>query len=218
LSRKKIFEHELIQLEPLERVEVNGKRHYVLPNGELAISVTAGIDAASDKTHLMEWRKRVGEAEAQKISTKAANRGTALHSICENYLLNKEEYPENSMPANIQSFKEIRPYLDNHIGKIYGIEARLYSTELKAAGTADCIAEWDGIPSIIDFKTSTKLKKEEWIQGYFLQSTTYSMMVEELTDIKVPQIVIIIAVDGEDPQIFIKDKQQYVERVKEIFK
>jgi hypothetical protein len=215
--RKKIFEHKLIDFPKLERVSMHGKRYYVLPNNELAISVTAGIDQATDKTHLIEWRKRIGEAEAQKISTQAANRGTALHSICENYLLNSEEYPKNSMPANIHSFKQLRPLLDRYIGKVYGIEARLYSMELMAAGTADCIAEWDGIPSIIDFKTSTKLKREDWIQGYFLQSTTYSMMVEELTDIKVPQIVIMIAVDGEEPQIFIKNKFQYVERVKEIF-
>jgi ATP-dependent exoDNAse (exonuclease V) beta subunit len=215
--RKKIFEHDLIDFPKLERVSKDGKRYYILPNGELAISVTAALDQATDKTYLKEWKARIGETEAQKISTQAANRGTALHSICENYLLNEEGYPEGAMPANIFSFKQIRPYIDRYIGKVYGIESRLYSMALKAAGTADCIAQWDGIPSIIDFKTSRKIKQENWIQNYFLQSTTYAMMVEELTDMKVPQIVIMIAVDGEDPQIFIKNKFQYTDQVNEIF-
>jgi CRISPR/Cas system-associated exonuclease Cas4 (RecB family) len=217
LSRNRIFEHAFIEFEKLERVTTDTSRYYVLPDGSRAWSVTQIIGQAMDKTPLLEWKARVGEAEAQKISTQAARRGTAFHSICESYLLNEESYPRNTMPVNIDAFKKIRPFLNEHIGKIYGIEAMLYSTTLKAAGTTDCIAEWDGVMSIIDFKTSRKTKREEWIESYFLQATTYALMMEERTGIKVPQIVILISVDNEDPQVFVKDKEPYIQRVKEIF-
>ena len=217
MARKKIFEHKFFNIPKLERVTVDGKRYYRLPNGNLAISVTTAVSDASDKTALYEWKARVGEAAANRISTQAANRGTALHSICEHYLLNKEDYPENSMPSNIDMFKTLRPYLDKHITEIYGLETTLYSNELNAAGTTDCVALWDGIPSIIDFKTSRKEKKEEWIQGYFFQATIYAMMVEELTGVEIPKIVILVGVDDNPPQVFVKDKSQYIQRVREIF-
>ena len=164
-----------------------------------------------------EWRAKVGEAEAQKISTQAAVRGTALHSICESYLLNEVNMPKGVMPVNMMTFRDIQPIINEHIDNIYGIEARLYSYQLKAAGTADCIAEWDGVPSIIDFKTSRKKKEEHWIENYFLQATTYAMMAEERTGLIVPQIVILIAVDHESPQIFVKPKDTFVKKVLQIF-
>lgn len=216
-SSRKLFNHKFFEFEELPRVVIEGKRYYQLPDGSLAKSVTTAISDASDKTALYEWRAKVGEVEANKISTQAANRGTALHSICEHYLLNEERMPPNTMPANVFTFKQIRPYIDGCLDNIYGIEARLYSYELKAAGTADCIAEWDGVPSIIDFKTSRKEKKEEWIENYFLQATTYALMFEERTGIEVPQIVILIAVDDQEPQIFIKPKLGYIDKVKAIF-
>jgi ATP-dependent exoDNAse (exonuclease V) beta subunit len=218
LSRKKKFHHELIEFEKLERVTTDEGRYYVLPDGTRARSVTSVLGEAADKTALMEWKRRVGEKEANRISTQAARRGTAFHAICENYLLNEDSFPPNTMPTNIDSFKLVRPYLDEHVGTVYGIEAMVYSKELRAAGTADLIAQWDGVTSIIDFKTSKRLKREDWIEGYFLQATTYALMVEGLTGMEVPQIVILISVDDELPQLFIKNKEQYVKRVEEIFK
>jgi len=216
-SSRKLFNHKFFEFEELPRVVIEGKRYYQLPDGSLAKSVTTAISDASDKTALYEWRAKVGEVEANKISTQAANRGTSLHSICENYLLNEDKMPPNTMPVNVFTFKQIRPFIDNHIDNIYGIEARLFSYKLKAAGTADCIAEWDGVPSIIDFKTSRKEKKEEWIENYFLQATTYAMMFEERTGIVVPQIVILIAVDHQEPQVFVKSKDTFVKKVLQIF-
>jgi genome maintenance exonuclease 1 len=202
----------------LPRVEIEGKRYYQLPDGSLAKSVTTAIGDATDKTALYEWRQKIGEQEANKISTQAAVRGTALHSICEHYLLNNEGMPKKAMPSNVSTFKQIQSTIDEHIDVVYGIEARLYSYDLKAAGTADCIAEWDGIPSIIDFKTSRKEKKEEWIENYFLQATTYAMMAEERTGLIIPQFVILIAVDDRpEPQIFRKLKLGYIEKVRKIF-
>jgi genome maintenance exonuclease 1 len=214
---RKIFEHEFLTFEDLKTVTMHDKRYYELPNGTLAQSVTTRIGEASDKTALMEWRARVGQDEAQRITTQAANRGTAIHTICENYLMNEINYPKGSMPTNIDMFKSMKPVLDEHIGKIFALEAPLYSYALKAAGRTDCIAEWDNVPSIIDFKTSRKPKKEEWIENYFLQATCYALMAEERTNMIISQFAIVIAVDHENPQVFVKDKKQYIEKVKQIF-
>jgi len=196
---------------------IDGKRHYVTPEGGKYKSVTTILDEKLDKSSLIEWRKKVGEEEAKRISTQAANRGTAIHNIAEHYLLNNESYPTGSMPANIDTFKKLRPIIDERIGKLFGLEYFVYSDRLKTAGATDCIAEFDGVNSIIDFKTSKKLKKEEWIESYFLQATCYAMMVEERLPLVVPQIAIIIAVDHEEPQVFVKLKSEYEKRVLELF-
>lgn len=214
---RKIFEHEFYTPFKLERVVIDGKRHYVTPEGGKYKSVTTILDEKLDKSSLIEWRKKVGEEEAKRISTQAANRGTAIHNIAEHYLLNNESYPTGSMPANIDTFKKLRPIIDERIGKLFGLEYFVYSDRLKTAGATDCIAEFDGVNSIIDFKTSKKLKKEEWIESYFLQATCYAMMVEERLPLVVPQIAIIIAVDHEEPQVFVKLKSEYEKRVLELF-
>ena len=214
---RKIFEHEFYTPFRLERVVIDGKRHYVTPEGGKYKSVTTILDEKLDKTALLEWRKKVGEAEANRISTQAANRGTAIHNIAEHYLLNNESFPKGSMPANIDTFRKLRPILDEHIGKIYGLEYFLYSDALKTAGATDCIAEFDGVNSIVDFKTARKPKKEEWIESYFLQATCYAMMAEERLGLVIPQIAILIAVDHEDPQVFVKPKSLYENRVKDLF-
>jgi len=214
---RKIFEHEFFTPFKLERVVIDGKRHYLTPDGNKYKSVTTILDQKTDKTALYEWRKRVGETEANKISVQAANRGTAIHNICEHYLLNNTNYPAGVMPANVDTFKKLRPIIDEHIGKIYGLEYYLYSHTLKTAGATDCIGEFDGINSIIDFKTSRKPKKEEWIENYFLQATCYAMMAEERLPLVIPQIVIMIAVDHEEPQVFVKPKSEFISKVCELF-
>lgn len=216
-NRKRTFSHSFFKQEKLDRVVIDGQRHYVTPTGEKYKSVTTILGERLDKTALHEWRARVGAIEAQRISTQAANRGTAIHSICENYLLNIDRYPEGTMPSNMDTFKRIRPLLDENIGTIYGIEHYLYSDTLRTAGATDCIAEWRGIPSVIDFKTSRRLKKLEWIDSYLLQATAYALMFEERHSMHIPQIVIIIAVDHEDTQIFALDKDPYIDRVRELF-
>ena len=213
---RRVFEHEPLSAMSVTRVTLHDKRYYECPTGTYQ-SVTTIIGDHMGKEHLDAWRARVGEDKASKITTQAANRGTAVHELCENYLSNHEDFARRAMPSNILTFNSIRPILDQHIGKIYGIEHMMYSPTLKAAGTTDLIAEYDGVNSIIDFKTSLKPKREEWITNYFLQSTVYAMMVEEMYGISVPQFVIIIAVDHEEPQVFVKQKEQYVDTVKDIF-
>lgn len=214
---RKLFNHNLVKEIEIETTNIDGKRYYVLPNGEKFRSVTTVLDGALDKTALMEWKKRVGHEEAQKISTQAARRGTAVHSIAERYVLNEENYLRGAMPSGIDAFKGIQKLLDKHVDNILGIELPLYSTVLKTAGRCDLIAEFNGIPSVIDFKTSRRLKEESWIESYFLQTTCYSMMFEWMYKIQIPQIAILIAVDHEEPQLFVKDRGEYVDRVIEIF-
>jgi ATP-dependent exoDNAse (exonuclease V) beta subunit len=214
---RKLFKHNFVPEVELTTENIDGKRYYVLPTGEKFRSVTTVLGDKLDKTALLEWKKKVGEEQAQKISTQAARRGTAVHTLCEKYVLNEQEYLKDALPSNIDSFNGIRSLLDKHVDNILGVELPLHSVALKTAGRCDLIAEFDGVPSIIDFKTSRKPKREDWIESYFLQTTVYSMMFEWMYKIKIPQIAILIAVDHDDPQLFVKDRSYYVNRVLEIF-
>jgi genome maintenance exonuclease 1 len=216
----KKFKHNFVPFVELTTETIDGKRHYVLPDGVTKLkSVTTIISEKSDKTALYVWRKRVGDEEANRISTQAARRGTSIHKIAERYVLNEENIFKDEMPINVETFKSIRNILDNHVDNILGVELPLYSKALKCAGRTDLVAEYDGRLSIIDFKTSRKPKKEEWIENYFIQSTVYSMMFEWTYKFSVPQIAIIIAVDDEKtPQTFVMERSKYVERVLEVFR
>jgi len=220
LSRK-LFKHTFVPFVELTTENINGQRHYVLPDGVTKLkSVTTLLSEKLDKTALLEWRKKVGEEEANRISTQAARRGTSIHNLAEKYILNEDmtEHFKKEMPINVETFKVIQPVLDEHIGNVLGVELPLYSKPLGCAGRTDLVAEYDGKLSIVDFKTSRKIKKEEWIQNYFLQATIYSMMFEWTYQIAVPQIVIIIAVDDEKtPQTFVMERSKYIDKVKELF-
>lgn len=189
----------------------NGSRKYVTPNGDAYPSVTT-ILSAYNKKAIQEWRERVGEEAANKISTQASSRGTRLHSLCETYLLNElSPLKLNSvMPDAKELFVKIKPKLDANIGKIYSLEQALYSDKLKIAGRVDCIAEWNGELSVIDFKTAAKEKNEDWIQNYFMQCSAYAEMFEERTGRPINQIVVAIAVSSGDTQIFVKQKEDYL--------
>lgn len=215
---RKLFKHNLVEYVDLKTETIDGQRYYVLPDGLTKLkSVTTLLGEKLDKTALLEWRAKVGEEEARKISTQAARRGTAIHGIAERYVLNEENFYRNEMPVNIESFKPIKQVLDDHVDNIYGIELPLYSKALGCAGRTDLVAEYNGIPSIIDFKTSKKPKKAEWIENYFLQSTIYSMMFQKLYDIEIPQIAIVITVDDEKtPQTFVMERSQFVNRAIEV--
>ena len=216
VKRTKKFVHNFIHVEQSPRVEIDGIRHYQTPAGTFK-SVTTILGEKLDKSGLLAWKERVGEEEAAKVSTQAARRGTAIHNLAEAYLMNDENWKKGAMPVNLDTFSRIRPILDLNIGSIYGIEIPLYSGRLKAAGTCDLLAGFHGINSIIDFKTSKRIKKEEDIEGYFIQAACYSIMAEELTDLKFPQIVIIMSVDNEESLVFIKQRDDYVDRVLEVF-
>ena len=207
------------ELLELNTETINGKRHYVTPKGKFP-SITSVLGAFPKKA-LMEWRKRVGEEEANRISRTATTRGTKLHSICEKYLLNEEIDYAKLMPDIRSTFHEFKPLLHN-ISDIHFLEAPLYSSRLKVAGRVDVIAKYDGILSVVDFKTSRKEKKEEWIEDYFIQSTFYAMCYAELTGIIAKNIVILISVDDGENQVFVKETTDYIEKtikkIKEYYK
>ena len=185
----------------------NGKRHYVTPSGELYPSITTVLGELS-KAAIQKWRKRVGETEANKISGKASRRGTKLHSVCEAYIQNKEEYLNGETPHIVELFKTIEPFFER-VDNVQGVELALYSDHFGIAGRTDCIAEFDGVLSVIDYKTSNKIKKKEWCEKFFAQGAFYGVAYEELTSIPVPQVVIIIAVENEQPQLFVEKRDDW---------
>ena len=190
----------------LQQVNENGTRYYVTPEGNKYPSITTVL-SAYNLNAIMEWRQRVGEEEANKISRKASSRGTRIHKLCEDYLDNKT--PEFKSPLDAETFETFKPVL-HRIDNIHAQELRMYSDHLRIAGTVDCIGEFDGKLSVIDFKTARKLKNKEQIENYFMQAAAYAIMFEERFQIPVARTVIAIAVDEEEPQVFIEKRDNYV--------
>lgn len=189
-------------------------RKYKCPNGVSYPSVTTVLSILNEDA-IRKWRQRVGEEEANKISHRAATRGTAVHEIIEDYINNKADYTEGYMPNVIENFKDVKGILDANIGKVYAQEVPLYSDHLGLAGRVDCVAEYNGKLSIVDFKTSRKTKKKEWITNYFIQESAYAIMWEERTKQPITQLVTIISVDNEDPQVFVEHRDNWTKKLLE---
>lgn len=193
-------------------------RFYTTPRGERYPSVTTVLGKATDQSWIQEWKDRVGEEEARKIGFQAANRGTAVHEIAEQYLRNNPDYKKKQMPMNVASFLSIKPILDKNIGLIAGLELPLYSDFLRTAGRVDVVAKWCGVWSIIDFKTSRREKKKEDIKNYFLQESCYSYMFYERTGLVIPNIVTVMTVDDSQPIVFEEKAKNYIEEFIELRK
>ena len=178
----------------------DGKRYYTLDDGTRLPSVTTVLGAQKTQA-IMEWRKRVGAEEANRISKQATSRGTNVHTICENYLNNKPDYMKGIMPDALEFFLSIKPYLNN-INNIHYQEVALWSKQLGLAGRVDCIAEYEGELAVIDFKTASRPKSRESIMDYFWQTCAYALMYEELIGEPINNLVIIMAVKDEKPLIF----------------
>ena len=190
---------QLSDLQRLPRRNVNGKRLYETPDGTLYPSVTT-ITGQMTKKAITEWRARVGEKVANEITTKAASRGTSIHKLCEHYVLGTMD-DVKVMPSNKEMFDAMSKHLGDTLGVIKCVEGFLFSDFLRSAGQVDCVGEYNGVMSVIDFKTSKKKKPEAWCQNYFVQEAAYSFMFEQMTGIQIPQLVTIIGVDGEsEPQ------------------
>jgi hypothetical protein len=192
----------------------DGKRYYTTPDGVKLPSVTTVI-GAKKKEAIMKWRKRVGEEEANRVSRKATSRGTNVHTLCERYLNNEEL--GTIMPDAKEMFLPLKPLL-NRINNIHYQECALWSVQLGLAGRVDCIGEFDGVLSVIDFKTSKKVKKKEDIDDYFAQCVAYACMYEELIGIGIEQIVIIMAVEGSEPLLFVEKTENYLNTLLEYIK
>ena len=189
-----------------------GRRYFVEGNAYPSVTTVIG---EKKKDNILQWRRRVGEEEANAISKRASTRGNKCHKLAEDYLSNKSLDRYRDDVLSLGMFHQIRPYIDK-INNIHALEESLYSHTLRLAGRVDCIAEYDNELAIIDFKTSTKYKREEWIQDYFSQETAYAIMFQELTGLKVKQLVTIIATEQGTPQIFVKDNiLEFVPKLKE---
>ncbi len=206
-----MFNHVEMNLPKLEREEIDGVRYYKLP-GEDNLSRLVSITSVTSfhNRHIFEnWRKKVGEEEANKINKQATSRGTDLHSLVENYLYNIPELPK-VQPLSEFLFKIARSQIDN-IDNIHALESSLYSKVLGIAGTVDCIAEYNGELAIIDFKTSKKAKPKEWIEHYFVQCAAYACMFYEITGIAVKKLVILMACEDGDCVVYEEyDKMKYI--------
>jgi len=189
---------------------INGKRFYVTPEGKKYPSITTVLSGRS-KEGINRWRKSVGDDVANQIMRTAAKRGTAVHQLVEDYLNNTELSNQDVLPLAL--FSILKPELDD-INNIALQEGGLYSDKWGIAGRVDCIAEYKGKLSVIDFKTSTKEKKEEWVENYFIQGSAYCEMYEERYGTSINQVVILIVTEDGAVQSFIKDKKDYLPLLK----
>lgn len=193
----------------LTQLNEDGTRYYVTPEGNKYPSVTTVL-AEYNRKFIYEWRQRVGEETANKISRQASTRGTKLHKACEDYLNNKE--PTLNTPLEKELFNSFKTTL-HRINNIHAQEIRMYSDHLRMAGTVDCIGEFDGRLSVIDFKTASKQKDKDSIGNYFMQCSAYAIMFEERFGIPVSQIVVAIAVEDDEPQIFLEKRDHHVKEL-----
>jgi genome maintenance exonuclease 1 len=211
-----MFHHELVEVLKLPRVVIDGVRYYQTESGERYPSVTTFLGEVLDKSGLDAWRERVGEEEANRATNRGARRGTALHDLCEKYVLN-EELPANTMPSITMLFKQVKPVLDQRLGKIIGVETPLFSHYLKLAGTCDLVGYFDGKRSIIDYKTTNWAKDQEMLEGYFLQEACYAIMFEERYGTPITQLVTISAGDSEhEAQVVIEHRDTWAPRLMEL--
>jgi genome maintenance exonuclease 1 len=174
-------------------------------------SVTTVLGATKDQSHLQKWKERLGEEAAARESKRTADRGTALHLLCEKLVLNQPYDLRREMPVPVQLFSQLRPVIQKNVNNIMGVESPLYSHFLGIAGRVDLVADWQGKTSIIDYKSSNKVKRRDWIEDYFLQTSIYAVMFEELTGIPVPQLVILIGTEESNtPSVFVERRNDWI--------
>lgn len=212
IQPSKRFTHLSVEFPKLERIDSSGNRVYKTPTGHLYPSVTS-ITSLQNRTSIIEWRTRVGNTEANKITRKASGRGTLIHKWSEKYLLNDgfeyntEDLVESSLS---QDFTNFIPLL-NEIDNIIALETPMFSHELQSAGTVDCIATFKNKVSLIDFKTASKPKEKKWIQSYFMQASAYAHMFKELMGKPIQQTVLLFLIDGGETQIFTENPVNHLE-------
>ena len=197
---------------PTAKGKRQGKYRFYDINGTNYRSVTS-ILGVRKKVELQQWRDKIGENVANWEMGRAARRGTATHNLIENYIKGEPLEEKSVLPLGL--FKLMKPYIDQ-INNIHCLETVLYTSKYRLAGQVDCIAEYNGKLSVIDFKTANKERKEEWIDNYFLQCTAYGLMYEELFKKEIDQIVVIIG--GEDGSIatYIKEKKDYIKKLETV--
>tara|TARA_R100000278_G_scaffold92460_1_gene70465 strand:- start:220 stop:912 length:693 start_codon:yes stop_codon:yes gene_type:complete len=206
-----MFKHVDLNLPKLSRETIDGVRYYSVPDEDellRLVSITS-VTSHFNKEIFVNWRKKVSNEEADRITKAATTRGTDMHTLTEHYLKNDQVLPEVP-PISDFLFKISKGEL-NKIDNIHSLEGALYSKQLGIAGTVDCIAEYDGELSIIDFKTSKKPKPREWIEHYFVQAMAYGCMLYELKNISVKKLVIIMACENGECVVYEEyNKAKYI--------
>ena len=211
----KYYTHKPTKLTELTTQTVNFKRFYETPDGKLYPSITTVL-STRNKKGLFEWRKKVGDEVANYVARTSANRGTAVHHMCEDYLNNFpvdwpdkwKEHEKKFLPFCL--FKQLENKVLQKIDNIRSQECALFSNKYRVAGRVDCIAEYDGKLSIIDFKTSTKERNDEYNENYYIQAAAYAEMFEEQTGTPIEQIVILVVTEDGAVQEFVKEKYDYI--------
>ena len=202
----------------LEVHNIKGLRFYETPTGEKYPSITTVLGKQPGKQKgLQEWRERVGVAQAQIISGKAARRGSVFHNIVENYLLDKDisDFKQQNFMAWCM-FGEMKSHLDEKINQVVLQEQTMFSSKFKVAGRCDLIGVYKDKLSVVDFKTTTRTKKEEWIDDYFIQCAAYASMFEEHTGEPVEDVVIMMVAEDGEVQLFEKKTADYLPKLEEI--
>ena len=205
-----MYNHKTINLPEIKATTTDGVRLYETPEGNKYPSITTVL-SVRNKKGLFEWRKRVGDDVANYVARKAANRGTSVHHMCEDYINNdfdEEKHKKKFLPYVL--FNQLRESVLQKIDNIYAQECGLYSDKYKVAGRVDCIAEYDGKLSIIDFKTSSKERSDGWNESYYIQASAYAEMFEERTGIAINQVVILVVTEDGVVQEFVKNKTEYL--------
>ena len=204
----KTFDHVKLheELPEIYTETINKKRYYVTPEGNKYPSITTVL-SGRNKEGLVKWRQNVGNDVANQIMREAAKRGTAVHTLVENYLNNEELSKQDVLPLAL--FSILKPELDN-INNIRIQEGGLYSDHYGVAGRVDCIADYKNVLSVMDFKTSRQEKKEEWIENYFIQGSAYCEMYEERFNQPIEQVVILVVTEDGAVQTFKKSKHDYL--------
>jgi len=188
--------------------KVNGFRFYEI-DGKAYPSITTVLSIRS-KEGLQKWRDSIGEKVANWEMNRAARRGKATHTLVEQYIKNETPSIRDVLPLGL--FRLLKPYIDQ-INNIHCLETIMYSKKLTIAGQVDCIAEYNGKLSVIDFKTANKERKEDWIENYFLQTTAYAIMYEEIFGKPIEQIVILLAAEDGTVQSYTRDKKEYLDKL-----
>jgi len=181
--------------------------------GDINYPSVTSVLGVRKKVELQQWRDRIGENVANWEMGRAARRGTATHNLIENYIKGEPLTEKSVLPLGL--FKLMKPYVDQ-IQNIHCLETVLYSKKYRLAGQVDCIAEYNGKLSVIDFKTANKERKEEWIENYFLQCTAYALMYEELYGKEIEKVVLIIGGEDSSMATYVKDKKDYIKRLEEV--
>jgi len=203
-----------IQLDETKLPKTKGKRtdgmRFYEVDGKAYPSITTVL-GVQPKPGLDAWRKNVGEEAAKWEMSRAARRGKTTHTLVEQYLKGETPSTRDVLPLGL--FALLKPYL-KQIDNVHCLETILYSKQLTLAGQVDCIAEYNGKLSVIDFKTANKERTDAWNESYYMQCTAYAVMYEELFGTPIDQIVILMASEDGSAKAFIKDKKDYIEKLK----